>query len=79
MNAAVSSYPQQFLTLLEPQSRFGDKPVNFQLVCPQNGTAVLKGLILIVALLEARGSGRRSAAAAAAAAATAAAGVFLYL
>ena len=28
----------------EPQSRFGDKPLNFQVVCPQNGTAVLKGL-----------------------------------
>ena len=32
------------LTLLEPQSRFGDKPFKFQVVCPQNGTAVLKGL-----------------------------------
>ena len=32
------------LTLLEPQSRFGDKPLNLQVVCPQNGTAVLKGL-----------------------------------
>ena len=32
------------LTLLEPQSRFGDKPLQFQVVCPQNGTAVLKGL-----------------------------------
>ena len=33
-----------FLTLLlEPQSRFGDKPAKFQIVCPQNGTAVLKG------------------------------------
>ena len=31
------------LTLLEPQSRFGDKPRKFQVVCPQNGTAVLKG------------------------------------
>ena len=31
------------LTLLEPQPRFGDKPLNFQVVCPQNGTAVLKG------------------------------------
>ena len=30
------------LTLLEPQSRFGDKPVKFQVVCPQSGTAVLK-------------------------------------
>ena len=32
------------LTLLEPQSRFGDKPLKLQVVCPQNGTAVLKGL-----------------------------------
>ena len=32
------------LTLLE--SRFGDKSVKFQVVCPQNGTAVLKGLIV---------------------------------
>ena len=27
------------------QSRYGDKPINFQVVCPQNGTAVPKGLI----------------------------------
>ena len=33
------------LTLLEPQSRFGDKPLKFQVVCPQNETAVLKGLM----------------------------------
>ena len=32
------------LALLEPESRFGDKPFKFQVVCPQNGTAVLKGL-----------------------------------
>ena len=32
------------LTLLELQSRFGDKPVKFGVICPQNGTAVLKGL-----------------------------------
>ena len=31
------------LTLLEPQPRFGDKPLKFQVVCPQNGIAVLKG------------------------------------
>ena len=30
-----------FLTLLELQSRFGDIPLKFQVVCPQNGTAVL--------------------------------------
>ena len=29
---------------LEPQSRFGDKPLKFQVVCPPNGTSVLKGL-----------------------------------
>ena len=33
------------LTPLEPQSRFGDKPVKLYVICPQNGTAVLKGLI----------------------------------
>ena len=32
------------LTPLVLESRFGDKPVKFQVVCPQNGTAVLKGL-----------------------------------
>ena len=31
-------------TLLEPQSRSGDKPVKFQAVLSPNGTAVLKGL-----------------------------------
>ena len=30
--------------LLKPQSRFGDKPLKFQVVRPQNGTAVVKGL-----------------------------------
>ena len=29
---------------LEPQSRFGDKLLEIRVVCPQNGTAVLKGL-----------------------------------
>ena len=33
-----------FLAPLEPQSRFGGKPLKFQVFCPQNGTAVLKGL-----------------------------------
>ena len=32
------------LTLLDSQSRFGDKPIKLQVVCPQNGAAVLKGL-----------------------------------
>ena len=35
---------QMYRTLLEPQSRFGDKALKFQVVCPQNGTEVLKGL-----------------------------------
>ena len=34
--------PLRLLTLLEPQSRSGDKPVNFQVVLSPNGTAVLK-------------------------------------
>ena len=32
------------LTPLEPQSRFGDKLLEIRLVCPQNETAVLKGV-----------------------------------
>ena len=32
------------LTLLGLQSRFGDNSLGFRLVCPQIGTAVLKGL-----------------------------------
>ena len=32
------------LTPLQPQSDCGDKPLRFQVVCPQNGTAILKGL-----------------------------------
>ena len=34
------------LTLLEPESRFGDKLFKFQVVCPQNGTGALKGLTM---------------------------------
>ena len=30
---------------LEPQAHFGDKCAKFQVVCPPNGTAALKGLI----------------------------------
>ena len=41
-NPTTSTLPT--LTLLGPQSRFGDKPLKFQVVCPQNETAVLKGL-----------------------------------
>ena len=36
-----------FLTLLELQYRFRDNPLKFEVVCPQNGTAVLKGLTYI--------------------------------
>ena len=36
-----SGYPD--LALLGLQSPFGDKPVKFQVSCPQNGTAVPKG------------------------------------
>ena len=32
------------LTLLRLRSRFGGKPLTFQVGCPQNGTAVLTGL-----------------------------------
>ena len=32
------------LNPFEPQSRFGDKPVKFQVLCTPNGTAVPKGL-----------------------------------
>ena len=38
--------PTNLLTLWEPQSRFGDKPVKFRVVRTQNGTAVLKGFRL---------------------------------
>ena len=43
MGEILSARPRS-LTPLGPQSRFGDKPFKFQVVCPQNGTAVLKGL-----------------------------------
>ena len=38
------TYDRMVLTLLEPQSRCGDKPLTLQVVCAQNGTAVLNGL-----------------------------------
>ena len=41
----LSHTTELLLTLSEPQSRFGDKPVKYKVDCPQNGTAVLKGLI----------------------------------
>ena len=43
------------LTLSEPQSRFGDKPLKFQVVCPRNGTPVLNGLIVVGRLLRQQG------------------------
>ena len=42
-------YRRLCLTPLEPQSRFGDKLLEHWVVCPQNGTAVLKGLIVVIA------------------------------
>ena len=39
----VSTVGHPDLTLLEPQSRFGDKPLKLQVFCP-----VLKGLIRVV-------------------------------
>ena len=36
--------PETNLTPVEPQSHFGDKSLKIQVVCPQNGTTVLKGL-----------------------------------
>ena len=35
-----------YSTLLEPQYRFGDTPVKYQVVCPQTGLRSLKGLIV---------------------------------
>ena len=40
--------PPRCLTPLGPQSRFGDKLLGLWMVCPQNGTAVLKGLIRVL-------------------------------
>ena len=42
------------LTLLEPQSRYGDNRLKLQVVCPPNGTAVLKGLKAILNIMCAR-------------------------
>ena len=39
---------ERALTRLELQSRFGDTPLKFQVICPQNETAVLKGLKVII-------------------------------
>ena len=39
--------PGTHVTLLELQYRFGDNPLKFQVVYPQNGTSVLKGLIYL--------------------------------
>ena len=48
------------LTLSEPQSRFGDKPLKYQVVCPQNGTAVLKGLTAVVVVAFPPGQGGKA-------------------
>ena len=46
ISAGMISYdkPVNVLTLLEPQSRSGDKPVKFQVGLSPNGTAVLKAV-----------------------------------
>ena len=48
MRAGAAIVLQRSLSLninpFKPQSRCGDKTVKFQVVCPKNGTAVLKGL-----------------------------------
>ena len=36
-------FPSEVLTLEGPQSRFGDKLLDISVVCPEDGTAVLKG------------------------------------
>ena len=41
----ITTNTSLFITPREPQTHFGDKPVNFQVICIQIGTAVLKGLI----------------------------------
>ena len=43
-NAVAQRLHLLLFNLLEPQSRFGDKLLGIRLVCPQHGTAVLKGL-----------------------------------
>ena len=42
MNSLYVKHYEQLINPLGSQSSFGDKPVKFQVVCPQNGTAVLK-------------------------------------
>ena len=42
--SSTTSVRADYLTPLEPQSRLGDKLLEIWAVCPQNGTAVLKGL-----------------------------------
>ena len=53
------------LTLLGPQSRFGDKSLEIRLVCPQIGTAVLKVLSLKGSTASYAGTGTSSASGAA--------------
>ena len=44
VSPALPGWPHASLTLLELQSHCGENPLKFQVVCPQIGTAVLKGL-----------------------------------
>ena len=38
-----STVSEMHLSLLEPQSRFEDKLLGISVICPQNGSVVLKG------------------------------------
>ena len=43
LSTDYNKIPGSTLALSKPQSRFGGTPIKFEVVCPQNGTAVLKG------------------------------------
>ena len=49
--ALLRRWKSLVLSSLEPQSRFGGKLLKIRLVCPQNGTAVRKGLVRLSVLL----------------------------
>ena len=44
----ISVYARCELILFGPQSRFGDKRLRIWLVCPHNGSAVLKGKVKVM-------------------------------
>ena len=41
---SARAFMPEWLSLFAPQSRFGGELLRIRLVCPQNGTALLKGL-----------------------------------